>query len=168
MTPLASQITSLTVVYTVVYSDTDQRKYQSSGSLAFVRGIHRDRWIPPYKGPVTRKMFPFGDVIMSGCECISATKLLHITTVCTSLTWRQVNVAASKITGRSTVYSTACIVCHQRKDLHPRCWSFVRGYHQDRWIPLTKGQQHGGAFPSRDAIRYSWCVAIPNGITRLV
>ena len=46
------------------YSSTDQRTHQSSASLAFVWGIHRDRWIPPHKGPVTRKMFPFDDVIM--------------------------------------------------------------------------------------------------------
>ena len=37
----ASQITSLTVVYSSVYSGTYQRKHQSSASLAFVRGIHR-------------------------------------------------------------------------------------------------------------------------------
>ena len=46
MTTIASQITSLTVVYSIVYSDADQRKHQSSASLAFVWGIHRDRWIP--------------------------------------------------------------------------------------------------------------------------
>ena len=43
MTTMASQITSLTVVYSTVYSDADQRKQQSSASLAFVWGIHRDR-----------------------------------------------------------------------------------------------------------------------------
>ena len=51
---MASQITSLAIVYSTVYSDADQKKHQSSASLAFVRGIH----------PVTRKMFPFDDVIM--------------------------------------------------------------------------------------------------------
>ena len=50
MTTIASQITSLTVVYSAVYSDGDQRKHQSSASLAFVRGIHRDRWIPRTNG----------------------------------------------------------------------------------------------------------------------
>ena len=49
MTTMASQITSLTVVYPTVYSDADQRKHQSSASLAFVWGIHRDRWIPRTK-----------------------------------------------------------------------------------------------------------------------
>ena len=43
MGTIASQITSLTIVYSTVYSGADQRKYQSSVSLAFVWGIHRDR-----------------------------------------------------------------------------------------------------------------------------
>ena len=50
MTTMASQITSLTVVYSNVYSDADQRKHQSPASLAFVWGSHRDRWIPRTKG----------------------------------------------------------------------------------------------------------------------
>ena len=66
MTTIASQITSLTIVYSIVYSDTDQRKYQSSASLAFVRGIHRGPVNSAHKWPVTRKMFPFDDVIMRG------------------------------------------------------------------------------------------------------
>ena len=50
ITMMASQITSLTVVYSIAYWDADQRKHQSSASLTFVRGIHRDRWIPRTKG----------------------------------------------------------------------------------------------------------------------
>ena len=64
-TTIASQITSLTIVYSTVYSDADQGKHQSSASLAFVRGIHRWPVNSPHKGPVTRKMFPFDDVIMN-------------------------------------------------------------------------------------------------------
>ena len=64
MSAMASQITNLTIVYSAVYSGTDQRKHQSSASLAFVRGIHRWPVNSPHKGPVTRKMFPFDDVIM--------------------------------------------------------------------------------------------------------
>ena len=44
--------------------DADQRKHQSSASLAFVRGIHRWPVNSPHKWPVTRKMFPFDDVIV--------------------------------------------------------------------------------------------------------
>ena len=61
---IASQITSLTIVYSIVYSDADQRKHRSSASLAFVRGIHRGPVNSPHKWPVTRRMFPFDDVIM--------------------------------------------------------------------------------------------------------
>ena len=61
---LSSQITSLTIVYSTVYSDADQRKNQSSESLAFGRGIPRGPVNSPHKWPVTRKMFPFDDVIM--------------------------------------------------------------------------------------------------------
>ena len=61
---MASQITSLNIVYSTVYSGTDQRKHQSSTPLAFVRGIHRGSVNSPHKGPVTRKMLPFDDVIM--------------------------------------------------------------------------------------------------------
>ena len=45
-----------------------QRKHQSSASLAFVRGIHRWPLKSPHKGPVTRKMFLFDDVIMNCWE----------------------------------------------------------------------------------------------------
>ena len=57
MTTMASQITSLTVVYSTVYSELDQRKHQSSASLAFLWGIHRDRWIPRTKGQLRGKCF---------------------------------------------------------------------------------------------------------------
>ena len=64
MGAMASQITSLTIVYSTVYSDADKRKHQSSASLAFVRGIHRWPVNSLHKWPVTRKMFPIDDVIM--------------------------------------------------------------------------------------------------------
>ena len=65
MGTITSQITSLTSVYSPFYSDADQRKYQSSASLAFVREIHRGPVNFPHKWPVTRKMSPFDDVIMT-------------------------------------------------------------------------------------------------------
>ena len=49
--------------YWTVYSGTDQRKHQSSPSLAFVWEIHRWPMNSPQKWPVTRKMFPLDDVI---------------------------------------------------------------------------------------------------------
>ena len=68
MGTMASQITCLTIVYSALYSGADQRKHQSSASLAFVRGIHRGPVNSPHKWPVTRKMFPFDDVIMLGLK----------------------------------------------------------------------------------------------------
>ena len=64
MSPMASQITDISIVYSTVWSGADQRKHQSSASLAFVRGIHRWPVNFPHKGPATRKMFPFDDVII--------------------------------------------------------------------------------------------------------
>ena len=55
MSPMASQITSLTIVYSTVYSD--QGKRQSTASLAFVRWIHQWPVNSPHKGPVTRECF---------------------------------------------------------------------------------------------------------------
>ena len=64
MGAMASQITGVSIVYSIVCSSADQRKHQSSASLAFVREFSGNRWIPPHKGPVTRKRVPFDDVIM--------------------------------------------------------------------------------------------------------
>ena len=64
MGSMASQITCLTIVYSAIYSGADEGKHQSSASLAFVRGIHPWPVNSPQKRPVTRKMFPFDDVIM--------------------------------------------------------------------------------------------------------
>ena len=87
MGAMASLITSLTVAYSTIYSDADQRKYQSSTSLAFVWGIHR--------GPRTNGQY---DVIMNercGDEKSSGT-----------LQWRE--GIASQFTGHTSVCSTAC------------------------------------------------------------
>ena len=64
MSTVATQITSLTIVYSTVWSDADQRKHRSSALLAFVRGIHRLLVNSPHKWPVTRIMFSLDDVIM--------------------------------------------------------------------------------------------------------
>ena len=69
MSTIASLITSLAVVYSTVYSDADQRKHQSSASLAFVWGIHRDRWIPRTKGQLRGKCF---HLMTSSWQCALA------------------------------------------------------------------------------------------------
>ena len=59
---MASQITSLTIVYSTVYSGADKKsKLRVTGLCG---GIHRWPVNSPRKGPVTLKMFPFDDAIM--------------------------------------------------------------------------------------------------------
>ena len=67
MSAIASQITSLTVVYSTVYWGADQCKHQSSALLAFVWGIHRDRWIPRTKGQLRGKCF---HLMTSSWDCL--------------------------------------------------------------------------------------------------
>ena len=62
---MACQITTVSIVCSTVCSGADQRKHQSSPSLAFVRGIHRWPVDSPHKEPITRKMLPFDDVNMN-------------------------------------------------------------------------------------------------------
>ena len=64
MGTMASQITGVSIVYLTVSSGADQIKHQSFASLAFVWGIHRWQENSSHKVPVTRKMFPFDDVII--------------------------------------------------------------------------------------------------------
>ena len=85
---MASQITGVSIVCSTVGSGKDQRKHQISASLAFVREIHRWPVISLYKGTVTRKMFPFDDVIT--CFVIKGTQTnFNILTRWPSL-WQQV------------------------------------------------------------------------------
>ena len=71
----ASQIISLTIVFSTLYSDADKRKHQSSASLAFVGPVNS-----PRKWPLTRKMLPFDDVIMDRKQYIESVCLKFIET----------------------------------------------------------------------------------------
>ena len=77
MSEIASQITSVPTVCSTIYSGADQRKHQSSASLAFVQGIHRWSVNSPHKRPVTRKKFPFDDVIRWWFACREIRKSSH-------------------------------------------------------------------------------------------
>ena len=70
MSAMASQITSLTIVNSMVYSGADQIRHQSSASLAFASPVNS-----PHKGPVTRKIFIFDDVIM---DAIAYTQAIYV------------------------------------------------------------------------------------------
>ena len=116
MGSIASQITSLTIVYSAVYSGADQRKHQSFASLAFVRGIHRGPGNSPHKWPVTRKMFPFDDVIMVCCDYAYFVNPIsvHVSTVAaTSLhifqLYEQILTCENNVMWLYTHYYFACI-----------------------------------------------------------
>ena len=74
MITMASQITSITIVYSNVYSGADQQNHQSFASLAFVRGIHRDQWIPYTKGQEGGKCF---HLMTSSCDDIVCIDMLN-------------------------------------------------------------------------------------------
>ena len=69
---MASKITSPTIVYSTVYSGADQRTHQCYASLTFCVGNSPVTGEFPHKGPVTRKMSPFDDVIMGRATLSSA------------------------------------------------------------------------------------------------
>ena len=69
MGAIASLITSITSVCSTVYSDADQKIHQSSASLAFVWGLHRDLWIPRTKGQLRGKCF---HLMTSSCNFVNS------------------------------------------------------------------------------------------------
>ena len=116
MTTMSSQITSLTVVYSTLYSDADQRKHRSSASLAFVWGIHRDRWIVRTKGQLRGKCFHLmtsswlvGFELGHLCACSC-----HSTSRCNYINWLSVNSSPPSAaymrqwTGSALVQVMAC------------------------------------------------------------
>ena len=123
MNAIASQITSLMIVYSTVYSDADQSKHQSSASLAFVRGIHRDRWIPRTKGQLRGKCFHLMTSSWMLCKIIHprACQLdCSIMPTCDDDMMASSNGNSFRVTG-------------------PLCGEFT-GH---RWIPPYKGQRRG-------------------------
>ena len=84
MGAIASQITGASIVYLTACSGADQRKHQRFASLAFVTGIHLRPVDYPHKGPVTRKIISFDNVVMTkmkhlrgGAVCGIASGLCH-------------------------------------------------------------------------------------------
>ena len=122
MDSMTTQITSLAIVYSTVHSGSNQRKHQSSASPAFVRGIHREpvnslnprlaerpletngrlanrRLNYPHKGPVTRKMFPFDDVIM-----VNSSLVLDSSAFRGHVVWNHIEITRKKIHQRHLKY----------------------------------------------------------------
>ena len=84
MSAMTSQITGNSIVCSTVCFNAHQRKYESSASLAFVRGIYRWPVDSSQKGPVMRKLFPFDDVIMQNADMEHGTKFFESPL----MTWR--------------------------------------------------------------------------------
>ena len=128
MTTIASQITSLVVVYSIVYSDADETKHQSSASLAFVRGINRDRWIPRTKGQLRGKCFR---LMTSSCITRIAWRshCLKSLTSCTFLTnsLKHFMVWCSTQDTLCTLISehTAYLVMHTKSSVSSSPWRFA-------------------------------------------
>ena len=119
---MTSLITSLASVYSTVHSCADQRKHQSSASLAFVRGIYRKPVNSPQKWPVTRKMFPFDDVIMTFfISTLLTFRVTFIQSIMQTVMFRLTTIWMSCWTNRHhDAYSTAFVYeirAHTR--LHP-------------------------------------------------
>ena len=66
MGAIASKLTSLTIVYSTVYSGANQRQHQSSASIALCGEFTVDRWIPRTNGQLRRKCF---HLMTSSCRC---------------------------------------------------------------------------------------------------
>ena len=122
MIAMASQITSVSIVYSTVCSGADQRKHQSSASLAYVRGIHRWPVNSPHKGSVTRIMFPFDDVIMFWWPCVVTWAL-----------WRLRSLPLDRVVNSILTTRNIPKLC-----MTGSFWGESTG---GWWFPLTKGKQ---------------------------
>ena len=130
---IASQITSLTIVYSTVYSGADQRKHQSSASLASVWGIHRWSVDSPHKRPVTQKIFPFDDVIM---RCYLS---IYVTSVSLAVCLQtEAHISKSLWRHRMETFSALLALCNRKSIGH-------------RLIPLTRASDAELWATNRDA-----------------
>ena len=147
MDAIASQITSLTIVYSTVYSDADERKHQSSASLAFVWGIHRGLKLSfSCKALFTQITFPISFLYLSH---ISVIRVFKPYLYATSITVCHMSVMVSQITDKSTVCWTVCSGQQQR--IHQLCIQADEPLWGDP--PLTDGfpQKLRRAFPYHNA-----------------
>ena len=108
-----------------------QRKHQSSASLAFVRGSHRRPVNSPHKWPVTRKMFPFDDVIMNGGALnthISSNTFQHcLNSISTNITWSFYELHSDYVPNLQIIYLI-------NTDLYPNDFVFN---HCGFWIKIA-------------------------------
>ena len=150
MGAIASQITSLTIVFSTVYLDTDQRKHQSSASLAFVRGIHRrpvNSLAQMASNAENGSTWWRHHEWLAHCTCIHCLRFIthfargdHSHLIVKHYSDVIMSTTSSQITGVWIICSTVCSGADQRKYQSSDTLAFVRGICGDRCVPLTKGQ----------------------------
>ena len=139
MSTMASQMTSLVIVYSTVYSRSRSKKISKLRVTDLCAGNSPVTGEFPAQTASNAEVFPFDDVIMT---CAS----LHIHTCTTSLRWRHNDhdsvsnhqphgCLLSRLFGRTS-----------KKHQSSASLAFVRRIHRDRWIPRTKGQLRGKCF----------------------
>ena len=109
MDVMTSQITDFSMVCSIVCSGEDQRKHQSSASLAFVRGIHRWPENSPHKRSVTWKMFPFDDAIILSTDWTWQSSMISVAAAI--LVW----VRCSALQVRYRIIELNLIVWHAKR-----------------------------------------------------
>ena len=143
MGAMTSKITSLTIVCSPVYAGADQRKHQSSASLAFVRGIHRWQVNSPHKWPVTRKMFPSDDVIMM------KQGLSRVYTPCARMRRQPAQMSRLAAACASPLHSASCAV---DKSINRRAYASV-------YVRIRPYQNNASALGDLGAL--SWLAGMP-------
>ena len=162
MGSIASQITSLTIVYSIVYSEADQRKHQSSASLAVVRGIHRTGEFPVQMASNAE------NVSIWRRHHVQRSNKLHFRTcyLGLNLSWTRYCAAVlfssnTKWSGWQFVILDIRYMClhvtrarmllssllfswwRHQMETFPRYWPFVRGIHRSPVNSSHKGQWRG-------------------------
>ena len=134
MGAIASQFTSLTIVSSIVYSDADQRKHQSSASLAFVREFTEDWWFPCTNGQLRGKCF---HLMTSSCV-VAASALCHVVKSM-QLIWRSDSLEFHLWVHGLQIH---CGIKHRDSSLSNECqvdilyYSYVFGRHWHFWMHL--------------------------------
>ena len=115
-----------------------KQKNLSSASLAFVNELYRWPVNSPHKRPVTRKMFPFNDVIMKFADNVSIMAELQYHSL-----WKLDDVPASMMRSRH-LFLTQNTQQIEERILHPRKWavrkSHLRNSSSVVETPLAMGQ----------------------------
>ena len=150
MGAIAFQITNPTIVYSIVYSDADQRKHQSSASLAFTG----DLWIPCTNGQLRGKCFHLmTSSWITGTHQPLVSRHLPFNLIRRPSVWsvtevgKQVSSHPHHRYWNAIAPETLAISWYHDgviKWKHfPRYWPFVRGIHRSPVNSPHKGQWRG-------------------------